>query len=113
MPHDEFLHRIRKTLYVGGHVSAASAHPSVSAPSANSQKISRPLADYAAEYFSEPHYGHSLNRLSSVTVSKLKGTPCSMILAMIYIDRLQAADPMYARRITPTELFLVSMVSNC
>lgn len=111
MPHDAFLQRIRKTLYVGGHVSSGSGARHVSAPSANSQKISRPLADYAAEYFSDPHRGHTLNRLNSVTVAKLNATPCSLILAMIYMDRLQAADPLYARRITPTELFLVSMVS--
>lgn len=111
MPHDAFLLRIRKTLYVGGHVSTTS--PSVSAPSVNSQKISRPLADYAADLFSESHRGRSgtLNRLNSVTVSKLGATPCPLIMAMIYMDRLQVADPMYARRITPTELFLVSMVS--
>lgn len=105
MPHDQFLQRIRKTLYVGGHVS-------VLPPSANSQKISRPLADYAAELFSAPHRGHSLNRLHSVTVSKLQATPCSLILAMIYMDRLSVSDPLYATRITPTELFLVSMVSG-
>lgn len=106
MPHDDFLKRIRRTLYVGGTVpSMAAAH------SSNSQKISRPLAEYAAGYFSESHRGHSLNRLNYVTVAQLEATPCSLIIAMIYLDRLQDADPTYARKITPTELFLVSMVS--
>lgn len=104
MPHDEFLKRIRRTLYVGGTV------PAMASPSSNSQKISRPLADYAAEYFSDTHRGHSLNRLNYVTVAKLDVTPCSLIIAMIYLDRLQHADPTHARKITPTELFLVSMV---
>lgn len=104
MPHDEFLKRIRKTLYVGG--------IPCSAPSTNSQKISRPLADYAAQFYSESHRGHSLNRLSSVTVAKLNSSPCSLILAMIYMERLRAADPLFARLVTPTELFLVSMVSQ-
>lgn len=111
MPHDQFLQRIRKTLYVGGLSPSSSA---AAAPSANSQRISGPLADYAAELFSRPHRvgGHSLNRLSAVTVARLNATPCSLILAMIYMDRLSVADPGYAKRITPTELFVVSMVSG-
>lgn len=105
MPHDEFLKRIRKTLYVGGKSTSAS-----SSAMPNCQSISRPLAHYAAEIFSESHKGHSLNRLNYVTVANLNATPCSLILAMIYLDRLQDIDPMYSRKITPTELFLVSMV---
>lgn len=99
MPHNEFLKRIRKTLYVGGNPS------SMDTPS-----ISRPFAHYAAEIFSEPHLGHSLNRLNYVTVTNLDATPCSLILAMIYLERLQDSDPMYTRKITPTELFIVSML---
>lgn len=72
--------------------------------------VSKPFADYAAEVFSEPHCGYSLNRLQSVMISRLKANPCALILAMIYLERLQDTDPMYAKRITPTELFLVSMV---
>lgn len=105
MQHDDFLKRIRRTLYVGGSVSKMSNH------STNSQAISRPLAEYAAGYFSESHRGHSLNRLNPVFVTQLDSTPCTLILAMIYLDRLQETDPTFARKITPTELFLVSMVS--
>lgn len=104
MPHDEFLKRIRKTLYVGGASSSA-------ASMANCQRVSRPFAHYAAEIFSESHKGHSLNRLNEVTITNMNSTPCSLILAMIYLDRLQDSDPIFPRKITPTELFLVSMVS--
>lgn len=97
--HQEFLKRIKKTLYYG-----------TSSSSYQCDRISRPLADYTAEMFSETHKGTSLNRLDFVTVSKLKVTPCSLILAMIYLDRLNSRDPDYARKITPSELFLVSMV---
>ena len=100
MPHDEFLKRIRKTLYISS--------PSVS----NYQEISRPLAHYAAEIFSETHKGHSLNRLNNVTVANLNASSCSLIIAMIYLDRINDMDPMFARRITPTEMFLVSMVCS-
>lgn len=95
--HEEFLNRIKKTLYYGS-------------PTVKCTKISRPLADYAADIFSESHRGHSLSRLNFVTVGNLTVTPCSLILAMIYLDRLNVVDPAYARRITPSELFIVSMM---
>lgn len=97
--HEVFLNRIKKTLYYGSSSSAVKC-----------TKISRPLADYAAEIFSESHRGHSLSRLNFVTVGNLTVTPCSLILAMIYLDRLNVIDPAYARRITPSELFIVSMM---
>lgn len=95
--HEEFLNRIKKTLYYGSSTVKCT-------------KISRPLADYAADIFSESHRGHSLSRLNFVTVGNLTVTPCSLILAMIYLDRLNIIDPAYARRITPSELFIVSMM---
>lgn len=75
-------------------------------------EISSPLAEYAADLFSETHKGYSLNRLHQVTVDKLEVGPCSMIMALIYLDRLNATDPKYVRQMTPTELFLLSIVST-
>uniref|UniRef100_A0A182LWL3 Protein CNPPD1 n=1 Tax=Anopheles culicifacies TaxID=139723 RepID=A0A182LWL3_9DIPT len=95
--HAEFIDRIKKTLYYGS-------------SKVRCTKISRPLADYAADVFSETHRGHSLSRLNFATVGNLSVTPCSLILAMIYLDRLNATDPTFVRRITPSELFIVSMM---
>lgn len=92
MPHGEFLNRIQRSLYYG------------------KSKISIPLSDYIAESFSETHTGYSLNRLNYSTVGNLRSTPCSLILAMIYLERLKDTDPEYAKLVTPTELFLVSLV---
>lgn len=97
LDHEEFLNRIKKTLYYGSSTVKCT-------------KISRPLADYAADIFSESHRGHSISRLNFVTVGNLNVTPCSLILAMIYLDRLTVIDPTYAKRITPSELFIVSMM---
>lgn len=97
--HREFVRRIKKTLYYG---SSSAAY--------QCDRISRPLADYAAEIFSHTHKGTSLNRIDFAMVSKLKVTPCSLIVSMIYLDRLNDLDPAYAHRITPSELFLVAMV---
>ncbi|XP_058121222.1 uncharacterized protein LOC131288385 [Anopheles ziemanni] len=95
--HEEFLDRIKKTLYYGSSKGRCT-------------KISRPLADYAADVFSETHRGHSLSRLNFATVGNLSVQPCSLILAMIYLDRLNATDPTFVRRVTPSELFIVSMM---
>lgn len=91
MSHGEFLNRIQKSLYYGN----------------SKAKMSIPLSDYIADTFSETHNGYSLNRLNYSTVGNLRSTPCSLILAMIYLERLQTG---YTKHVTPTELFLVSMV---
>lgn len=101
MAHDELINRIRKTLYFGcdGMID-------------DDLEMSSPLAEYAADLFSETHKGYSLNRLHQVTVDKLEVSPCSLIMALIYLDRLNTTDPKYVRQMTPTELFLLSIVSD-
>lgn len=95
MSHGEFLNRIQKSLYYGSCKA----------------KMSIPLSDYIADTFSETHNGYSLNRLNYSTIGNLRCTPYSLILAMIYLERLKDADPAYTKHVTPTELFLMSMVS--
>ncbi|KAH8377516.1 hypothetical protein KR093_005789, partial [Drosophila rubida] len=99
MQHGEFINRIRKTLYYGG-VDTTDAD----------MEVSKPFAEYAADLFSEPHRGHSLHRLSSIAAGKTHATPCSLIMALIYLDRLNIIDPGYGYRITPQELFVVSLM---
>lgn len=97
--HRDFVRRIKKTLYYG---SSSAAY--------QCDRISRPLADYAAEMFSATHKGISLNRIDFAMVSQLRVTPCSLIISMIYLDRLNNVDLPFVQRITPSELFLVAMV---
>ncbi|XP_070133327.1 protein CNPPD1 isoform X2 [Drosophila bipectinata] len=100
MQHGDFINQIRKTLYYG-------------ADTVDSEmEVSLPLAEYAAEIFSEPHRGHSLHRLTCVAAGKIHATPCSLIMALIYLDRLNVIDPGYCCRITPQELFVVSLVAE-
>uniref|UniRef100_T1PC87 Protein CNPPD1 n=1 Tax=Musca domestica TaxID=7370 RepID=T1PC87_MUSDO len=73
--------------------------------------VSKPLAELTSELFSDTHRGHTLNRLSCVEASSvIPATPAALIMALIYLDRLNATDPAYVRRITPQELFIVSMM---
>lgn len=102
MPHDEFMKRIRKSLYFG-HDFCEDVPEAL--------EVSKPLAEYASELFSDTHRGHTLNRLSSVEASSVQtATPAALIMALIYLDRLNVTDPGYVRRITPQELFIVSMM---
>uniref|UniRef100_A0A034W5P5 Protein CNPPD1 n=1 Tax=Bactrocera dorsalis TaxID=27457 RepID=A0A034W5P5_BACDO len=98
MPHGEYIDRIRKSLYFGNDTLD------------EEMEMSRPLAEYASELFSAPHKGHSLKRLTKVAAGSVHASPCSLIMALIYLDRLNVADPMYVLRITPQELFIVSMM---
>lgn len=73
-------------------------------------RVSIPLSDYITEAFSETHDRYSLNRLDNATVGKLRTTPYTLIIAMIYFERLKDTNPAYCKHVTPTELFLISMV---
>ncbi|XP_017004219.2 protein CNPPD1 [Drosophila takahashii] len=98
MKHSEFINRIRKSLYYGVGTEDTD------------MEVSLPFAEYASEMFSKPHQGHSLHRLSCVAAAKVQATPCSLIMALIYLDRLNVTDPGYSCRITPQELFVVSLM---
>jgi hypothetical protein len=98
MRHQEFLKRIKKTLYYG--------------PSNPNRMISQPLAQHVASHFNETHRNYDLNILDLKTVSRIRQqTPCSLILSLIYLERLNKADPNYVRLVSPSELFLVTLVS--
>lgn len=113
MSHDEFLKRINKTLYFGNEILSNDFDDDdydsdmVEVP----LEMTKPLAEYASELFSDTHRGYTLNRLSCLDASKVQSaTPATLIMALIYLDRLNVTDPGYVRRITPQELFIVSMV---
>lgn len=100
MKYEDFIKRIRKSLYYG-----------VGTPDTE-MSVSLPFAEYAADLFSETHRGHSLHRLSCVSAAQVHATPCSLIMALIYLDRLNVIDSGYSCRITPQQLFVVSLVST-
>lgn len=98
--HNEFLSRIKKTLYYG--------------KLPITERFSLPVSELAAELFSEVKIGHSLERLDLEEASAMSRSacvsPCSLVLALLYLERLKTCNPEYLQRVAPSELFVVSMM---
>lgn len=98
--HNEFLSRIKKTLYYG--------------KLPVTERFSLPVSELAAELFSEVKIGHSLERLDLEEASAISRSacvsPCSLVLALLYLERLKTCNPDYLQRVAPSELFVVSMM---
>lgn len=97
LSHEEFLNRIKKSFYLG--------------PSNPNKMISKPAAEYCSKIFTDVHHNFSLSHLSMENISKIRQqTPSSLILTLIYLDRLRNLDPNFVKLISPSELFLVTLV---
>jgi len=98
--HQQFLQRITKTLYYGKLPST--------------ERLSLPVTELAAELFSEAQSGRSLERLHCNDAAKISRnacvSPCSLVLAMLYLEQLKTCNREYLQRIAPSELFLVSLM---
>ncbi|CAH1959493.1 unnamed protein product [Acanthoscelides obtectus] len=81
-------------------------------------KYSQPKTYYkkqlAAELFSEAQKGKSLERLHCHDAAKISRnacvSPCSLVLAILYLERLKACNPEYLDRTAPSDLFLISLM---
>lgn len=97
--HQEFLKRIKKSLYYG--------------PSNPNRMTSEPLAQHIANMFDQTQKNYSLKTLQLDQISRIRQqTPCTLILSMIYLERLNKLDPNFVKLISPSELFLVTLVSR-
>lgn len=71
--------------------------------------------EFAAELFSEVKSGCSLERLDVEEASRISRnacvSPCSFVLALLYLERLKDCNPEYLYKVAPSELFLVSLVN--
>lgn len=98
--HDHFLKRIQKTLYFG--------------KLPTTDRLSLPVTELASELFSEPHTGRSLDRLHCKDAAYISReaciSPCTFVLAMLYLERLKACNPEYLQCVAPSQLFLVSLM---
>ncbi|XP_051156875.1 protein CNPPD1 [Leptopilina boulardi] len=97
---DEFLSRISKTLYY-------SKRPVTDC-------LSLPVTEFAAEFFTGVKCGRTLERLDVEEASRISRnacvSPCSFVLALLYLERLKDCNAEYLQRVAPSELFLVTLM---
>ncbi|KYM95775.1 PREDICTED: protein CNPPD1 [Cyphomyrmex costatus] len=100
LEHNEFMKRIRKSLYY-------SKLPVINC-------LSLPVTELAAELFTEVKSSHTLERLDVEEASRISRntcvSPCSLVLALLYIERLKNCNLEYLHQVAPSELFLVSLM---
>ncbi|XP_020291484.1 protein CNPPD1 [Pseudomyrmex gracilis] len=100
LEHTEFLNHIKKSLYY-------SKLPQINC-------LSLPVTELAAELFSEVKHGYSLEKLDVEEASRISRnacvSPCSLVLALLYIERLKNCNSEYLQQVAPSELFLVSLM---
>ncbi|XP_066149432.1 protein CNPPD1 [Euwallacea fornicatus] len=98
--HQKYLSRITKTLYYG--------------KLPKTDMLSFPTTELAVEIFSEAQKGKSLNCLTLYTAAQISRnacvSPCSLVLAMLYLERLKKCNMDYVDKTTPSDLFLVSLM---
>ncbi|XP_045785575.1 protein CNPPD1 [Maniola jurtina] len=101
--HKEFLKRITKTLYYG-------ELPTLPC-------LSLPVTEISCAAWSEAQRGRSLRRLHADAAARVARSacvsPCALVLAILYLERLKRCNADYLCATSPADLFLVSlMVSN-
>lgn len=96
--HNEFLDRITKSLYY------------FEFPMTDC--LSLPVTEMAAELFTGVN--HTLDRLDVEEASKISRnacvSPCSLILALLYLEKLKDCNPEYLKQVAPSKLFLISLM---
>nr|SVE86123.1 EOG090X069C [Daphnia similis] len=103
MDYSELTERLRKTLYYGS-VSKAS----------HSLNSSLPLTRVMVEKFSETDSNLFLEKLCFEYAAELSReaclSPCSLVVALIYLERLCQSNPNFVSSIPSSKLFLVSVM---
>lgn len=99
--HQRLSKRVRKRLYYG-------LDQDVSLDA-----LSCPVTDIAVEFFqkSAPSPIRRLHKKYAAHVSREACiSPCAMMLALVYIERLRHRNPEYLQKISSSDLFLISMM---
>uniref|UniRef100_A0A224Z4R5 Protein CNPPD1 n=1 Tax=Rhipicephalus zambeziensis TaxID=60191 RepID=A0A224Z4R5_9ACAR len=97
--HLELSERIRKTLYYGK--LPTTDRPSLALTGISVEMFSKVLPNDGLKVL-DMHYAASVSRACI--------TPCSMMLAMVYLDQLRHKNPQYMTSVSSCDLFLVSML---
>ncbi|KAH0621243.1 hypothetical protein JD844_022328 [Phrynosoma platyrhinos] len=99
--HQQLSDRLRKRLYYGWDKDGTL------------DNLSSPVADIAVELLQKAAPS-PIRRLQKKYVSHVSReaciSPCSMMLALVYIERLRHRNPEYLQQISSSDLFLISMM---
>uniref|UniRef100_A0A8B9QTA2 Protein CNPPD1 n=1 Tax=Anas platyrhynchos TaxID=8839 RepID=A0A8B9QTA2_ANAPL len=99
--HQQLSERVRKRLYYGWEKDCSL------------DNLSSPVADIAVELLQKVAPS-PIRRLQKKYVSHVSReaciSPCSMMLALVYIERLRHRNPEYLQQISSSDLFLISMM---
>ncbi|CAI5762764.1 protein CNPPD1 [Podarcis lilfordi] len=99
--HQQLSDRVRKRLYYGWDKESAL------------DNLSSPVADIAVELLQKAAPS-PIRRLQKKYVSHVSReaciSPCSLMLALVYIERLRHRNPEYLQQISSSDLFLISMM---
>ncbi|KAK8770222.1 protein CNPPD1 [Amblyomma americanum] len=98
--HVELSDRIRKTFYYGK--LPTTDRPSLALTGISVEMFSKVLPNDGLKVL-DMHYAASVSRRACIT-------PCSMMLAMVYLDQLRHKSPQYITSVSSCDLFLVSMM---
>ncbi|XP_063285368.1 protein CNPPD1 [Pelobates fuscus] len=99
--HPQLSERVRKRLYYGWEGDCPM------------ENLSSPVADIAVELLQKaaPSPIRRLQKKYAAHVSREACiSPCSMMLALVYIERLRHKNPEYLQQISSSDLFLISMM---
>uniref|UniRef100_A0A8C2X092 Protein CNPPD1 n=1 Tax=Cyclopterus lumpus TaxID=8103 RepID=A0A8C2X092_CYCLU len=99
--HQKLTERVRKRLYYGLDMDGTL------------DALSCPVTDIAVEIFqkSAPSPIRKLQKKYAAHVSREACiSPCAMMLALVYIERLRHRNPEYLQKISSSDLFLISMM---
>ncbi|XP_073503464.1 protein CNPPD1 [Phyllobates terribilis] len=99
--HPQLSERVRKRLYYGWEADCPM------------ENLSSPVADIAVELLQKaaPSPIRRLQKKYASHVSREACiSPCSMMLALVYIERLRHRNPEYLQQISSSDLFLISMM---
>ncbi|KAL5005648.1 hypothetical protein ScPMuIL_016806 [Solemya velum] len=96
---DMFSERLRKTLYYG--------------KSPKTDRPSMPVTEIAVEFFQEAA-PRELDKISTMFASQTSRhacmSPCSIMLAILYVKRLRERNPEYLQRVSSSDLFFISVM---
>ncbi|TFJ98366.1 killer cell lectin-like receptor subfamily F member 1 [Platysternon megacephalum] len=99
--HQQLSERVRKRLYYGWDKDCSL------------DNLSSPVADIAVEWLQKAAPS-PIRRLQKKYVCHVSReaciSPCSMMLALVYIERLRHRNPEYLQQISSSDLFLISMM---